>query len=78
MIGFLPSRPGQFFLKSKRRRFSKKKIKSQRVAIRFLTGLPGQPVGSHRVFYFIFFSTRPGSSSGLAESRVDLPGCTEF
>jgi hypothetical protein len=41
MIGFLPDHPGQFFLKSKRRRFSKKKIKSQRVAIGLLTGLPG-------------------------------------
>jgi hypothetical protein len=27
MIGFLPDHPGQFFLKSKRRRFSKKKLK---------------------------------------------------
>jgi hypothetical protein len=44
--------------------------------------LPDQPTrsaGSHRVMtYFIFLSTRSSSSPGLAGSRIDPSGLTEF
>ena len=54
-----------FFLKSKRRCFSKKK-KNQRVATKFLTG-SCRVNRAHRVFSSpIFSSTRPGSSPGSA------------
>jgi hypothetical protein len=69
-----PGCPSQLFFKSKRRCFSKKN-KSQRVAIRFLTGscqVTGS-TGSHRVFSFpIFSSTRPGFSPG--STRQAEPG----
>jgi len=54
--------PGQFFFffKSKRYRFSKKKLTD---CNRVLPGQPAGSTGSQRVFpYPIFSSTRPGSS----------------
>jgi hypothetical protein len=80
-LGFqvLTGLPGHFYFlkKSKRRRFSKKTIKSQRVATGFFTGScrvnpPGQPTVSYWVFPSpIFSSTQPYSSPG---SQVDPPG----
>jgi hypothetical protein len=65
-----PGHPGYFFLKSIRRRFSKKN-KSQLAATRFLTW----STRSHQVFSFPIFSwTRPGSSLESSGSRVDPPG----
>jgi hypothetical protein len=60
---------GQFFFKSKRRRFSKKKKTK-------INGLqPSFFTGSHRVFLsLIFSSTWPGFSLGSTGSWVDLPG----
>ena len=54
-----------FFKKSKRHRFSKKKIQKS--------------TGCNRVFNrvfppLVFSSTRPGSNPGSAGTRVDLPG----
>ena len=74
-----PGCSGQlFFLKKlKRRRFSRKKNKSQQVATVFLTGSTeslGQPVGLaelHQVFsYPIFSSSRLDSNPRSAESLV--------
>jgi hypothetical protein len=44
-----PGRQGQFFLKSKRRYFSKNK--SQQVATKFLIESPGQPCSSFSIFF---------------------------
>jgi hypothetical protein len=73
----LTGRPGQFFLKSKWRRFSKKK--KTKVNMLQPGFWPGQPARSHRVFLSLIFSlTRSDSSPGSARSRVDPPGRAEF
>ena len=60
----------------------KKKSTGLRPGLVGSTESPDQPdgsAGSHRVFpSFIFSSTRPGSSLGLARSRVDPQGRARF
>jgi len=58
-----------FFFKSKRHRFSKKKVNGLQ------PGFRPDLAGSHWVFSsLVFSSTRPGFSSGSAGSRVNPPG----
>jgi hypothetical protein len=59
--------------------YKKKKQKSMECNWVFDRILPGQPARSHWIFSFlIFFSTRPGSSSRLARSRINPSDETKF